>query len=187
MLPVILSCYVVFPNTFFYPSVFISVSTVFSFSFPESELAYCFLSSTTFSLASSYNFCSGCGSSILARHRGPNTAATVVVHSVAVVRLHSPVLHLSCTASPRGVILADLLWQLKCSTEQNGNHNLYLPTKIPRYPFSEAQTGLERPEWWVMEAVRLKVSRYIYCHRQSVSVIGDSLSPLDGKKSGNTI
>lgn len=33
-----------------------------------------------------------------------------------------------------------------------------------------------------MEAVRLKVSRYIYCHRQSVSVIGDSLSRLDGKK-----
>lgn len=159
----------------------------FYFSFPESESAYCFLFSTTFSLASSYNFCSGCGSSILARHRGPNTAATVVVHSGAVVTLHSPVFHLSCAASPRGVILADLLWQLKCSTEQNGNHNLYLPTKIPRYPFSEAQTGLGSPEWWVMEAVRLKVSRYIYCHRQSVSVIGDSLSPLDGKKSGNTI
>lgn len=33
-----------------------------------------------------------------------------------------------------------------------------------------------------MEAVRLKVSRYIYCHRQSVSVIGDSLSRPDGEK-----
>lgn len=63
---------------------------------------------------------------------------------------------------------------------------IFLPEKekekIPKYPFSEARTRLERPEWWVMEAVRLKVSRYIYCHRQSVSVIGDSLSRLDGKK-----
>lgn len=46
--------------------------------------------------------CSGCGSSILACHWGPTTAATVVVHTVAVVILHSPVLHLSCTASPGG-------------------------------------------------------------------------------------
>lgn len=40
-----------------------------------------------------------------------------------------------------------------------------------------------------MESVqmRLKVSRYIYCHQRSVSVIGDSLSPLDGNKSGNTM
>ena len=114
------------------------------------------------------------------------TAAAVVLHTVAVVILHSPVLHLSCTASPRGVIPADLLWQLKRSTEQKGNPNLYL-RKIPRYPFSALRNGLER--CWVMEAVqmRLKVSRYIYCHQRSVSVIGDSLSPLDGNKSGNTM
>lgn len=122
------------------------------------------------------------------RTSGATTAATVVVHTVAVVILHSPVLHLSCTASPRGVIPTDLLWQLKRSALQDENPNLYL-CKIPRYPFSEVWSGPERPEWWVMEAgqLRLKVGRYIYCHQRSVCVIGDSLSPFNGNKSGNTM
>ena len=71
-------------------------------------------------------------------------AATVVVHTVAVVILHFPVLHLSCVAFPKGVIPADLLWQLERFALQNGNPNLYL-RKIPRYPFSEVWSGLERP------------------------------------------
>lgn len=53
------------------------------------------------------------------------TAATVVVHSAAAVPRHSPVLHLACTACPRGVIPADLSW-LEHSTLHNRNPNLHL-------------------------------------------------------------
>lgn len=54
------------------------------------------------SLASSRNFCSGCGSSILVCRWAPTPAAAGVVHGVAVVTLHSPVLHLSCTGLSQG-------------------------------------------------------------------------------------
>lgn len=53
-------------------------------------------------LASSHCSCSGCGPSILICRRAPTPAATVVVHGVAVVTLHSPVLHLSCTGLSQG-------------------------------------------------------------------------------------
>lgn len=116
-------------------------------------------------------------------------AATGVVHGVAVVTPHSPVLHLSCTGPSRGghsswlIVAAQTLGR----TEWESQPLSSLPEdrknkKILKYPFSETRARLQRPEWWVMEAVRLKVSRYIYCHQQSVSVIGDSLSRLDGKK-----
>lgn len=59
--------------------------------------------------------CSGCAPSIFGCHWGPTTAATVVGHGAAAVILYSPVLHLSCTASPMGVIPTDLLWKFKCS------------------------------------------------------------------------
>lgn len=58
--------------------------------------------------------CSGCSPSIFGCHWGPTTAATVVGHGAAAVILYSPVLHLSCTASPMGVIPTDLLWKFKC-------------------------------------------------------------------------
>lgn len=96
--------------------------------------------SRPFSLASSHHSCSGCGSSILACHRSTDTGSNSSgLRGVAVVTLHSAVLHLSCAGPPpRGVIPADLLWQLRRSAGQNGNRNLYLPTekkkKIPAPP-----------------------------------------------------
>ena len=68
-----------------------------------------------------------------------SSSATKAATVVAVI-LHSPVLHLSCTASPRGAIHTDLLWQLKCSNLQNRNPTLYHP-RIPKYPFLRYGAG----------------------------------------------
>lgn len=112
--------------------------------------------SQPFSLASSPCSCSGCGLSILICRWAPTPAATVVVHGVAVVTLHSPVLHLSCTGLSQGghsswlIVAAQTLGRTECESQPLSSYPEKKKKKrFLKYPFSETRPRLEQPgEWW---------------------------------------